>query len=95
MGVNDTLDVIIPPRAKRVKISIPVPGLLLPVSFRMGQPGFPATVLEVRQAFFNAVTVADFRSTEEIQFPENAGHLHFPLDAFDARVVTITWLLEI
>lgn len=80
----------IPPRAKHLKVSMPAPGLLTPLQFRMGPLAADPIV---QQLFFDLFI--NVRSTPTIPIPENATHVTLgAADPDNARRWTFVWLLE-
>ena len=83
--------VAIPARAAFVQVSMPAPGLLTPLQFRIG-PG-PASPI-VRTVFFDVLTQG--RSTPMVAIPDNASHVTLgAADPIRARRWTFNWELEL
>ncbi len=83
--------VAIPARASLLQVSMPAPGLLTPLQFRIGSA--PTSPI-VRTAFFDVFTLV--RSTALIPIPKNASHVTLgAADPLSARRWTLSWELEL
>jgi hypothetical protein len=80
----------IPPRAKQLQVSMPPPGLLTPLNFRIGPLAVDPIVQTVFFDIFNLV-----RSTMCVEIPENASHITLgAADPVFSRRWTLSWKLE-
>ena len=80
----------IPPRAQTLSVSMPAPGLLTPLQFRLGSL---VTSPIIKTVFFDTILLV--RSTPVVEIPQNATHITLgAADPVNARRWTLIWGLE-